>query len=74
MAIIAVPAGTVLTCQIRTGTDGNGNPILKNLSFSGIKPTATDQDLFDTAVSVTGLQSSPLTAVSKKETTGLLQG
>lgn len=74
MAIIAVPGGTVLTCQIRTGTDEQGNPITKNLSFSNVKATATDQDIFDTAVALTGLQDSPLTAVSKKETTGLLQG
>jgi hypothetical protein len=56
------------------GTDESGNPVFRNKSLNNVKATASDQDLFDAATALSGLQSYPLTAVSRIDSAGLLQG
>lgn len=74
MPVVKVPSGSTLRLQLRVGTDESGNPVFRNKSLNNVKATAGDQDLFDAATALSGLQSYPLTAVSRIDSAGLLQG
>lgn len=74
MPVVKVPSGSTLRLQLRVGTDGNGSPVFRNKSLNNVKATAGDQDLFDAATALSGLQQHPLTGVARIDSAGLLQG
>ena len=49
--------------QLQTGVDGNGDPVFRNKSLTNVKPEALDQDVFDVAQTLAGLQESILADV-----------
>ncbi|MFZ7131308.1 MAG: DUF1659 domain-containing protein [Eubacteriales bacterium] len=65
MAIQANEMEGRITVTLNTGVDGEGNPILKNKSFSRVKPAVLDADAYEVATGLTGLQDYPLVAVKK---------
>jgi len=56
MAVENIATESVLRLQLQTGVDTNGNPVFRTKSLYNIKPDATDQDLFDVAQGLAGLQ------------------
>lgn len=55
--VIAVPRDTKLQFRLVTGTNPEtGAPIIKSKTFSKVKSTALDQDVYDVAVALTGIQ------------------
>lgn len=73
MAITKVPANSTLRLELRTGVNASGNPIYRNKSLSNAKPTAADQDLFDVATALAGLQEYPLNGISRVDNAQLVQ-
>lgn len=73
MAINKVPANTILRLELRTGVNASGNPIYRNRSLNSVKPTAADQDLFDVATALSGLQEYPLNGISRVDGAQLVQ-
>ena len=73
MAVNKVPASSVLRLELQTGVDGNGNPVFRNRSLSNAKPAAVDQDLFDVAASLAGLQEYMLTGISRVDNAQLVE-
>jgi hypothetical protein len=73
MAVNKVPASSVLRLELQTGVDGNGNPVFRNRSLSNAKPAAVDQDLFDVAASLAGLQEYTLTGISRVDNAQLVE-
>lgn len=73
MAINKVSGGTVLRLELQIGVNGNGDPILRSKNLSGIRDDAADQDLFDVAVTLAGLQKNALNRISRVETNYLTQ-
>ena len=71
MAVENVPVGTTLRLQLQTGVDGNGNPVFRNKSLNNVKPEALDQDIFDVAQALAGLQESILADVLRIDTARL---
>lgn len=63
MAVENVPVGTTLRLQFQTGVDVNGNPVFRNKSLSNVKTDALDQNIFDVAQTLAGLQESILADV-----------
>ena len=63
MAVSKVPISTILRLELQTGVDEDGNPVFRNKSFGNDKPGASDQDLYDVAVSLAALQEFPLNNV-----------
>jgi len=45
---------------------GDGSPILSSYSLSGIKATATDQEIYDVAVAMYALSGDPLISVRRE--------
>jgi len=52
MAVNATPKSKTLAIEVQTGTDKAGVPIYGKKIFSGVKLTATDQDVYDIAQSI----------------------
>ncbi|OPX90223.1 MAG: hypothetical protein A4E53_01109 [Pelotomaculum sp. PtaB.Bin104] len=73
MAVTNVPVGTALKLKLNTGTDGSGNPVFRTKSLSNVKPTAAHQDIFDVAVSLSGLQEYTLSSISRVDSGELIQ-
>jgi hypothetical protein len=63
MAVDKIPTGCTLRLQLQTGVDGNGDPVFRNKSLTNVKPEALDQDIFDVAQTLAGLQESILADV-----------
>lgn len=74
MAVTRVPSGTTLRLELRVGTDARGNPVIRNKSLNNVKPEAADQDLFDVANALAGLQEYPLAGIGRIDGAGLIQG
>jgi hypothetical protein len=53
--------------------DEQGNPVYRNRNMSYVKFEAVDQDLFDVAQSLTGLQEYTLAAVQREDNANLVQ-
>ncbi|MDD2212552.1 MAG: DUF1659 domain-containing protein [Clostridia bacterium] len=73
MAVSKVSAGSVLRLELHAGNDGSGNPIFRNKSLNNVKPTASDQDLFDVAGGLAALQELPLNNVSRIDNAHLVE-
>ncbi|NLO90134.1 MAG: DUF1659 domain-containing protein [Clostridia bacterium] len=63
MAVNAVPQGSRLCLILQVGTDEIGNPVYRTRSYSGVKPEASDQDVYDVAMVLADLQELPLVEV-----------
>jgi hypothetical protein len=71
MAVVKTPLGTTLRMTLETGLDLKGNPILKNRNYSNVKPTASDQDLFDVGNLLVGLQQYSLNTIQRLDDANL---
>lgn len=63
MPVILNPFDSSIQLKFNVGVDDEGNPILKTKTLSGIKNSASDQDLMDVAQALAGLQQYTLAAV-----------
>ena len=60
-----------LRLKLETGTNAKGDATYSTKSFSGINPGLTDDELLGVADSLAGLQSRPLSEVSRVDTATL---
>ncbi|MEW8959503.1 MAG: DUF1659 domain-containing protein [Moorella sp. (in: firmicutes)] len=65
MPVVSTPLASTLRFQVQVGTDANGQPVYRTRSYSRVKPGAADQDVFDVAQTLGGLQVHPVIAVSR---------
>ena len=65
MAIQANELEGRLRLSLNTGTDLEGNPIVKTKSFSRVKPAVADADLYAVATGLVTLQENSLVSVNK---------
>jgi hypothetical protein len=72
MAVVSTPIGSVLVAQYQTGVSGTGSPIIRQKSFTGIKTTAVDQDIYDAAEALFGLLEYPLTGIRRDDRSELV--
>jgi hypothetical protein len=54
-----------LRLRFEVGQDEQGNPRYSTRTYSGVKPEADDQDVYDIAVVLSGLQDYSLVSVSR---------
>ena len=72
MPIVSTPVGSILVAQYQVGVSGSGAPISRQKSLSGIKNTATDQDIHDVATALFGLLDYPLLGVRRDDRSELV--
>jgi len=65
MAVIASAKDTVLVVSFQTGLTPAGSPILRQRSFPNVRSNAADQDIYDVATALYGLQNYPLISVRR---------
>jgi len=65
MAVVANNKGTVMVVTFQIGLTTQGSPKLSQRSFPNIKSSSTDQDVYDVAVALYGLQDYPLIGVRR---------
>ncbi len=65
MAVATVAKGSVLVVTYQTGLNASGAPILRQRSLVNVKAAALDQDVFDVAQALYGLQQYPVITVRR---------
>jgi len=73
MAVIATAKDTVMVVTYQMGSTPEGSPILRQRSFPNVKSGALDQDIFDVANALYGLQDYPLIGVRRDNRVDLAQ-
>jgi hypothetical protein len=71
MPLQVQPQDSRLRLRYEVGMDIEGNPRYSTRTYSGIKPTAADQNVYDIAVAFAGLQEYPLITVTRVSETEL---
>ena len=65
MAVNTVAQDSKFKIQLDAGTDEKGNPVTKSKTFSKVKSAAINDDVYDVAASLAGLQELPLVSVRR---------
>ncbi|HEY8909081.1 MAG TPA: DUF1659 domain-containing protein [Desulfosporosinus sp.] len=65
MAVTASAKDTLMVVTVQTGLTAQGSPILSQRSIANVKSAATDQEVFDVANALYGLQNYPLISVRR---------
>ncbi len=65
MALETTPLSSRFAVKVQTGTDEKGNPVMRTRSFSGVKPSAGDQEVYDVAQVIAGLQQYPVEEITR---------
>jgi hypothetical protein len=65
MPVTSSAKGSVLVVTYQTGLNAAGAPVLRQRSFQNVKSDALDQDVFDVAQALYGLQDYPLITVRR---------
>lgn len=73
MAVIKTPVVSTIRLSLITGLNPQGGPIFKQTSLSYVKTDALDQDLFDVANALIGIQEYELHEISRVDTAELAE-
>lgn len=65
MAVVSTALESKVQLAVQTGVDSQGEPILKNRSYSRIKADAPDENVYQFANLIAGLQKHPLYGVER---------
>lgn len=65
MPLEVQPADSRLRLRFEVGQDPDGNPRYSTRTYSGIKAESQDQDVYDIAVVLTGLQEYPVVSINR---------
>jgi len=74
MAVNKTPLASTIRLSLVTGTNEQGAPILRQTNLSNIKSAAADQDLFDVANAIVGLQEYTLNSITRIDSADLAAG
>lgn len=72
VTIFATPVNSDLIVLVQTGTDAEGNPVYARVRYSALKPGATDQDAYDVAAAIGGLQQYPVAGIQRQNVVSLV--
>ncbi|WP_371362487.1 hypothetical protein SRRS_36230 [Sporomusa rhizae] len=71
MAVVKMPQSSTIAIKLQKGVTTSGSPAYVTRNYTG-KSTATDQDLFDVAQALMGLQKYPVADISRVDNAYLL--
>lgn len=72
MAATSTKLNSTLVIKYKDGVDQKGKEIIKNQRFSKVKPTATEQALYDTALEIEKLLGKTLDEVLREDQSGIM--
>lgn len=73
MAVVINQADSKFKLVLNAGLDGNNKDIIKNKTFSNVKSTVTNEDLYNLGVAISDLQSHSLMSIVRYEEYELLE-
>jgi hypothetical protein len=73
MAIIANQADSKFKLVLDAGLDEDNNEVIKSKTFTNVKTTATNDNIFEVATALASLQSYTLTNIKKYEEFDLVE-
>ena len=72
--VVTVPGDLALQLRLVTGTNPlTGAPIIESKSFTKVKATALDQDAYDVATALVGLQKYPIDEIRAQKESQLTE-
>jgi len=71
MAVVKTSQESRIGIKVVNGVNASGANVFKTLSFSNVKAAALDQDLYDVAASIAGLQSKSLVEIVRTDQANL---
>ena len=72
MAVAKTSEESKISIRVVNGTNAAGGNVYKTMSFSNVKPTASDQDIYDVGFSLAGLQSKQLVEIIRADQASLI--
>lgn len=72
MAVVTNQASSKMKLVLNAGLDENNKEIIKSKTFSNIKPTVTNDNMYSLGVALSGLQSYSLMNIKRYEEYELL--
>jgi len=63
VAVESRPLNSTLQLTYDMGVDGDGKKLVRRRSYSNVQIGADDQDMFDVAAAISGLQSYPIAQI-----------
>ncbi len=54
-----------IVLRLESGVNASGNPTYSSRTYSNVKPEAGDQDVYDIAAILAGLQSLPVVSITR---------
>ncbi|ABZ85568.1 conserved hypothetical protein [Heliomicrobium modesticaldum Ice1] len=73
MAVSKSPISASLRLIAQTGTNAKGEPLFQNRDFKGLKPSATDDNVYAAAEALSGLMSIPVSRIARVDTNQLIE-
>lgn len=67
MAVVKTPTNTTLRMSFQTGVNDLGDPVYRRRSMTNVKHDATDQNVFNVAEALAGLQVYNLAEVTRAD-------
>ncbi len=67
MAVVKTPQKSRIGIKVANGTSASGAAQYKTLRFSNVKPSTSDQDLYDVGASLGALQGAALVAIIRTD-------
>jgi hypothetical protein len=67
MAVVRNLDLSTLSLKVQAGISATGAALYKNVNFGSVKALAVDQDVYDVAVALGGLQSRPVEAILRTD-------
>ena len=71
MAVVKMPQSSTIAIKLQKGVTTSGSPAYVTRNYT-CKATATDQDLFDVAQALMGLQSYPVADIARVDNAYLI--
>lgn len=71
MAVVKLPQTSTIAIKLQKGVTTSGSPAYVTRNYTG-KPSAADQDLFDVAQALMGLQSYPVAEIARVDNASLV--
>ncbi len=72
MPVVSTANPSRVQIKVQKGTSPEGKAIVGSFSYTCLKPTATDTQVFDFAEAISQLQSRPVLSIGRVDSEGLV--
>lgn len=74
MAVNKVPQNSKLVIKVETGLNAAGNPVYRQRTYTNLKASAADADVYAISEGLAGLQKYPVSSIYRTDENELVNG